>query len=78
MLQRKRDSELGIGDFRLRNPKNEQLSGPMGLVWKGTLRTSQGVDSQVVRRMHGPGGIFESLAYRSVALGCVTVHNMTD
>ena len=31
MLQRKRDSELGIGDFRLRNPRKAQHGGPRGL-----------------------------------------------
>ena len=31
MLKRKRDPELGIGDFHLRNPRNEQLEGPRGL-----------------------------------------------
>ena len=46
MLQRKRDSELGIGDFRLRNPRNEQLGRPRGLddqrrgqARSGTLRS---------------------------------------
>ena len=47
MLQRERNSELRIGDFRLRNPRNEQLGGPSGLVdhargqaLSGTLRAS--------------------------------------
>ena len=31
MLKRIRDEELGIGDFRLRNPRYEQLVGPRGL-----------------------------------------------
>ena len=31
MLQSFRDVELGIGNFRLRNPINEQLGGPRGL-----------------------------------------------
>ena len=31
MLKRKRDAELGIGDFHLQNPRNEQLGGPKGL-----------------------------------------------
>ena len=35
MLQRERDSELGIGDFRLRTPRNEKPSGPRGLVDHG-------------------------------------------
>ena len=30
MLKRKRDSELGIGDFRLRTPRNELLGAPKG------------------------------------------------
>ena len=32
MLKRKRDSELGIIDFRLRNPRNKQRGGPRVLV----------------------------------------------
>ena len=32
MLQRKRDSELGIGDSRLLNLRDETLGGPRGLV----------------------------------------------
>ena len=43
MLKRKRDSELGIGDFRLRNPRNEQLSGPSGLVDHGRGKEFSGV-----------------------------------
>ena len=31
MLKRKRDAELEIGDFRLRNPRNKQLGGSRGL-----------------------------------------------
>ena len=49
MLQRKRDAELGIADFRLRNPRNEQLGGPRGLddhgrgqAGSGALRASTG------------------------------------
>ena len=49
MLQRIRDSELGIGDFRLRNPRNEQLGGPRdldkpgrGQAGSGALRASTG------------------------------------
>ena len=30
MLKRKKDSELGIGDFRLRTARNERLGGPRG------------------------------------------------
>ena len=30
MLKRIRDAELGIGDFRLRTPRNEQLGSPKG------------------------------------------------
>ena len=42
MLQRKRGSELGIGDFRLRTPRNEKLGGPRGLVdhGRGQARSS--------------------------------------
>ena len=32
MLQRKRDAELGICDFRPRNPRDEKCGGPRGLV----------------------------------------------
>ena len=45
MLQRKRDAELGICDFRPRNPRDEKCGGPRGLVdyargqaLSGTLR----------------------------------------
>ena len=45
MLQRKRDAELGIGDFRPRNPRDEKCGAPRGLVdyargqaLSGTLR----------------------------------------
>ena len=31
MLKHIRDAELGIGDFRLRTPRNAQLGGPRGL-----------------------------------------------
>ena len=47
MLKRKRDSELGIGDFRLRNPRYEKLVEPTildgyarGQASSGALRAS--------------------------------------
>ena len=42
MLQRKRDSELGIGDFCLRNPRNKQLSAPRGQVDHGRGQAGSG------------------------------------
>ena len=49
MLKRKRDSELGIGDFRQRNPRNEQFGGlrcpddhARGQARSGALRASTG------------------------------------
>ena len=42
MLKRKRDSELGIGDFRLRNPTNEQLGAPRGQVDHGRGQARSG------------------------------------
>ena len=42
MLQRKRGSELGIGEFRLRNPTNEQLGAPRGQVDHGRGQARSG------------------------------------
>ena len=47
ILKRKKDSELGIIDFHVRNPRNAKFGGPRGLVdhargqaLSGTLRAS--------------------------------------
>ena len=42
MLQRKSDSELGIFEFRLRTPRNEQLGGPSGLDDNGGSQARSG------------------------------------
>ena len=42
MLQRRRESELGICDFRLRNPRNEQLGRPRVLVDHGRDQARSG------------------------------------
>ena len=49
MLKRKKDSELGIGDFRLRTARNERLGGPRvpadhgrGQALSGALRALTG------------------------------------
>ena len=51
MLKRKRDAELGIGDFHLQNPRNEQLGGLSGLVDQGRGQARSGAlrASTVVR-----------------------------
>ena len=42
MLKSIRDSELEIGDFRLRNPRNEKLVGPRGMDSHGRGQTLSG------------------------------------
>ena len=75
MLQRKRDSELGIGDFHLRNARNERLGGPRGPADHGrgqalsgalralTVRWFRGwMDSEEFSKLRPHGAWPESLA----------------
>ena len=53
MLQRFRDSELGIGDSCLRNPRDEQLGGPRGLDDHGGGQARSGAPRASTVRLGG-------------------------
>ena len=79
MLQRKRDSELGIGDFHLRNPTNEQLGGPRGLddhgrgqARSGALRASTGRCCGACMDPEEFSKVWLTEAWRAKASLCIT------
>ena len=53
MLQSFRDVELGIGDFRLRTPRNAQLGGPKGLDDQGRGQARSGALRAPTVRWYG-------------------------
>ena len=79
MLKSIRDSELGIGNFRLRTPRNEQLGGPSGLDNHGRGQACSGSLKASTVRWGGACMDSEEFskvclieAWRAEALLCIT------